>query len=54
MEEVDATMKQLLAGKSPSVDSIHAEFYHEMWEDIAADIFNFVQESITQCFLLDN
>ena len=53
MEEVAKAMKQLPAGKSPGVDSIPAEFYHEMWEDIASDIFNFVQESISQCFLLD-
>jgi hypothetical protein len=53
MEEVTEAMKQLPAGKSPGVDSIPTEFYHVMWEDIEADVFNFVQESITQCFLLE-
>jgi hypothetical protein len=53
MEEVAEAMKQLPDGKSPGVDSIPAKFYHEMWDDIDTDIFNFVQESITQCYLLD-
>lgn len=53
MEEVVEAMKQLPAGKSPGVDSIPAEFYHVMWDDIGDDIFNFVQESITQCFMLE-
>jgi exonuclease III len=51
MEEVAEATKQLPAGKSPGVDSIPAEFYHVMWDDIGTDIFNFVHESITQCFL---
>ena len=53
MEEVSEAMKQLPEGKSPGVDSIPAEFYHELWEYIDVDIFNFVSESITQCFLTE-
>lgn len=37
LEEVEDTMKQLPAGKSPGVDSIPAEFYQELWEDIDSD-----------------
>ena len=47
-EEVTEAVKQLPAGKAPSVDSIPAEFYQAMWADIDLDIFNFVSESITQ------
>lgn len=50
MEEVSEAMKQLPSGKSPGVDSIPAEFYQELWEDIEVDIFNFVSES-THCVL---
>ena len=39
-------MKQLPTGKAPGVDSVPAEFYQEVWEDIEFDIFNFVSESI--------
>ena len=53
MEEVSEAMKQLPAGKSPGVDSIPAEFYQELWEDIDVDIFNFVSESINQCFIAE-
>jgi hypothetical protein len=53
MEEVLSATKQLPAGKSPGVDSIPAEFYQEMWEDIEFDIFNFVSESISQAFLAE-
>ena len=49
LEEVSEAMKQVPAGKSPGIDSIPAEFYHELWEDIEMDIFNFVSESISQC-----
>lgn len=51
LEEVSEAMKQLPSGKSPGVDSIPAEFYQELWDDIEADIFNFVDESMTNCFL---
>lgn len=51
MEEVTDAMKQLPQGKSPGVDSIPAEFYQELWDDIGAYVFNFVSESIQQCFL---
>ena len=51
LEEVTEAMKQLPSGKSPGVDSIPAEFYQELWEDIEGDIFNFVSEAMTQCFL---
>ena len=53
MKEVTEAMKQLPGGKSLGVDSIPAEFYQEMWEDIEVDIFNFVSESMQQCFLVD-
>jgi hypothetical protein len=52
-EEVTDAMKQLPTGKSPGVDSIPAEFYQELWDDIDSDVFNFVEESIQQCFLAD-
>ena len=45
--EVAEAMKQLPAGKAPGADSIPAEFYQELWEDIEFDVFNFVAESIT-------
>ena len=51
MEEVTEAMKQLPAGKSLGVDTIPAEFYQEMWDDIESDIFNFVSEAINQCSL---
>ena len=53
MEEVTETIKQLPTGKAPGVDSIPAEFYHELWEDIEVDIFNFVSESMNLCFLTE-
>lgn len=53
MEEVSTAMKQLLAGKSPRVDTIPAKFYQEMWEDIEFDIFNFVSESNNQTNMFD-
>lgn len=53
IEEVTEAMKQLPAGKAPGVDSIPSEFYQELWEDIESDVFNFVSESINQCFLED-
>lgn len=48
IEEVSTAVKQLPAGKAPGVDSIPAEFYQEVWEDIETDIFNFVSEAIDQ------
>ena len=53
MKELSEAMKQLPAGKSPGVDSIPAEFYQELWEDIDGDIFNFVFESINQCCITE-
>ena len=38
LEEVSEAMKQLPAGKAPGVDSIPAEFYQEVWEDIEVDV----------------
>ena len=46
LDEVTTALKQLPAGKAPGVDSIPAEFYQAMWEDIDTDIFSFVSESI--------
>ena len=46
LEEVTAAVKQLPAGKSPGTDTIPAEFYQALWEDIDGDILNFVTESI--------
>ena len=53
LEEVTEAINQLPAEKSPGVDSIPAEFYQELWDDIDSDIFNFVEESMQQCFLAD-
>lgn len=53
MEEVSAAMKQLPAGKTPRIDTIPAEFYQELWEDIEFDIFNFVLQSINQATIMD-
>ena len=47
-DEVTTTMKQLLAGKAPGVDSVPGEFYQELWEDIEFDVFNFVSETIQE------
>lgn len=46
-------MKQLPSGKAPGVDSIPAEFYQELWDNIDRDVFNFVTEAITQATLAD-
>lgn len=51
LKEVTEAMKQLPAGKAPGVDSIPSDFYQELWEDIESDIFNFVSESMDQCFI---
>ena len=51
VEEVSNTMKQLPTGKAPGMDSIPADFYHELWEDIKSDIFNFVSKTVTQAFI---
>ena len=48
VEEVKEAMNQLPPGKAPGIDSIPAEFYQELWDDIGEDIFNFVSESIDQ------
>lgn len=53
MEEVSEAMKQLPAGKAPGVDSIPAEFYQEMWEDIGMDIYSFVSESVSQSYITE-
>jgi exonuclease III len=45
-EEVKEAVNQLSVGKAPGVDSIPAEFYQEVWEDIEFDIFSFVLESV--------
>lgn len=50
-EEVSVAMKQLPSGKAPGVDSIPAEFYQELWEDIEADIFSFVSETMSQAHI---
>lgn len=50
-KEVGTVVKQLPTGKAPGVDSIPAEFYQEVWEDIEFDIFNFVSESIDKAFI---
>lgn len=46
--EVAEAMKQISSGKAPGADAIPAEFYHELWEDIEPDIFNFVSEAMDQ------
>ena len=53
MEEVHKAMKELLAGKTPRVDSIHVQFYQELWDDIRPDIFNFVTEATTQAHITE-
>lgn len=52
-DEVSTAMKQLPAGKAPGEDAIPAEFYHELWEDISSDIFNFVSESVQQAHITE-
>lgn len=47
-EELAAAVKQLPPGKAPGVDSIPAEFFHKLWEDIEFDVFNFVSETISE------
>ena len=53
MSEVTEAVKQLPAGKAPGVDTIPAEFYQGMWEDIGADIFSFVSEAIQQAHIAE-
>ena len=48
VKEVKEAMKQLPPGKASGTDSIPAEFYQELWEEIETDIFNFASESIKQ------
>lgn len=50
LDEVASAVKQLPAGKAPGIDTIPAEFYQAMWEDIEADIFNFVSEAISSAY----
>lgn len=52
-EEVNEAVKQLPAGKAPGTNTILAEFYHELWEDIDSDIFNFVVEMIEQAHIAE-
>jgi exonuclease III len=51
MEEVTEAVKQLPGGKAPGADTIPAEFYQELWEDLEFDIFNFVAEAINQAHI---
>ena len=51
MLEVTEAVKQLPAGKATGVDSIPAEFYKALWEDIDKDIFNFVAEAMQQAHI---
>ena len=53
MLEVSDAMKQLQAGKAPGVDTIPAEFYQELWDNIDGDIFNFVSETISQASIAE-
>ena len=53
MKEVTDAMNQLPVGKAPGVDTIPAEFYQELWDNIDFDIFNFVSESISQASITD-
>lgn len=53
MEEVHKAMKELPTGKTPRVDSIHVQFYQELWDDIGPDIFNFVTEATTQAHITE-
>ena len=48
LKEVTTAMNQIPAGKAPGVDSIPSEFYHELWDDIGPDVFNFVCETVSQ------
>lgn len=50
-EEVDTVVQQLPSGKAPGVDTIPAEFYQILWEDIKLDIFNFTVEAIQQAHI---
>ena len=46
--EVLEAIRELPIGKSPGIDTIPAEFYQEVREEIESDIFNFVAESMSQ------
>ena len=50
-EEVSEAVKQLPTGKAPGVDTIPAEFYQEVWDDIEFDIYNFVSETIDKAYI---
>ena len=51
MEEVSEAVKQLPAGKTPGVDTIPAEFYQALWDEIGSDVLNFVTETISECHI---
>ena len=53
LEEVKEAMKQLPHGKAPGVDTIPAEFYQEVWEDVEPDVFNFVAETMNQAHITE-
>ena len=53
MEEVTAAVKQLPAGKAPGTDTIPAEFYQALWEEIDSDILHFVTESLDQAHIAE-
>ena len=53
LEEVTNAVQQLPTGKAPGADTIPAEFYQELWDDIEFDIFNFVAEAINQAYITD-
>ena len=51
LEEVTKAVKQLPAGKAPGTDTIPAEFYQVLWNDIDKEVLSFAEESITQAHL---
>lgn len=51
LEEVSEVVKKLPKGKAPGIDTIPAEFYQEMWDDIEFDVFNFTSEVISQAHI---
>lgn len=52
-EEVSEAVKQLPSGKALGIDTIPAELYQSMWEDIGEDIFNFVLECINTAYIAE-
>ena len=53
MEEVKEALQKLPTGKAPGADAMPAEFYQELWDDIAPDIYNFASETLTQAHIND-